>query len=67
MLVAMADGFDHLAVIPSIDGVGVGKQQDQVDLIISDTGIDLLVAALLMAKQQGNGPPQNFAVCAEDR
>ena len=54
MLVTMANGLDHLAVVPGIGGVGIGKQQDQVDLIISNTGVDLLMAALLMGQQQGN-------------
>ena len=51
----MADGFDHLAVVPGIGGVGVGEQQHQVDLIVGDPGIDLLMAALLMGQQQGDG------------
>ena len=55
VLVAMADGLDHLGIIPGIGGIGIGKQQHQVDLIVGDAGIDLLVAALLMGQQQCNG------------
>ena len=55
MLVAVADGFDHLAVIPGIGGVGVGEQQHKVDFVVSNTGVDLLVTALLVRKQQSNG------------
>ena len=51
----MADGFNHLAVIPGVGGVGVGEQQHQVDFVISNAGVDLLVTALLMGKQQGDG------------
>ena len=55
VLVAMAQGLHGLAVVPGIDGIGIGKQQDQVDLVVGDAGIDLLVTALLVRKQQGNG------------
>ena len=61
VLVAMADGLDHLAVVPGLGGVGVGKQQDQVDLVIGNPGVDLLMAALFVRKQQGNG--QTGIVC----
>ena len=55
MLVAIADGLDHLAIVPVVYGVGVGEQQHQIDLIVGDAGIDLLVTALLMGKEQRNG------------
>ena len=55
VLITVPDGFDHLAVIPGIGIVGVGEQQDQIDLVIGDPGIDLLVAALLMGQKKGNG------------
>ena len=55
VLVTMADGFDHLAVIPGFGGVGIGKQQNQVNFVIGNAGIDLLVTALLMGKQQSDG------------
>ena len=51
----VADGFDHLAVIPGIGGIGIGEEQHQIDFIIGNPGIDLLVAALLVGKQQGDG------------
>ena len=54
MLVAMADGLDHLVVIPGVGIIGIGKQQHQVDLIVGNTGIDLLMAALFMGKQQSD-------------
>ena len=49
MLIAMADGLDHLAVIPGIGGIGIRKEQHQIDLIVSNPGIDLLMTTLLMA------------------
>ena len=55
MLVAMSDGFNHLTVIPGIGGVGICEQQHQVDLVICNSGVDLLMAALLVAQQQGDG------------
>ena len=55
LLVAVADGLDHLGVVPGVGGVGVGKEQHQVDLVVGDAGIDLLVATLLVGKQQGDG------------
>ena len=61
MLVAVADGLHHLAVVPGIGGVGVGKHQHQVDLIIGDAGVDLLMAALLVAQKLGDG--QTGVVC----
>ena len=35
VLVAMADGFDHLAVVPGVGGVGIGEQQHQVDFVVA--------------------------------
>ena len=55
VLVAMAQGLHRLAVVPGIDGIGIGKQQDQIDLVVSQTGVDLLVTALLVRKQKGDG------------
>ena len=55
VLVTMANGFDHLGIIPGIGGVGIGEQQHQIDFIICNTGVDLLVATLLVGKQQGDG------------
>ena len=55
VLVAVPDGLDHLAVVPGFSGVGVGEQQHQVNFVICDPGIDLLMAALLVGKQQRNG------------
>ena len=55
LLVAVPDGLDHLGIVPGVGGVGVGEQQHQVDLVVGDPGVDLLVAALLMGKKQGNG------------
>ena len=55
LLVAVADGFDHIGVVVGSVGIGIGEQQHQVDLIVGDAGVDLLVAALLMAEQQGDG------------
>ena len=55
MLITMSDGLDHLAVIPGVSGVGIGEQQHQIDFIVSDAGVDLLMAALLMGQKQGNG------------
>ena len=46
VLVAVADGFDHLAVIPGVGSVGVGEEEHQIDLIIRNPGIDLLMTAL---------------------
>ena len=55
LLVAVADGLDHLGLVPGVGGIGIGEQQHQVDLVVGDAGIDLLMTALLMGKQQGNG------------
>ena len=52
MLVAVADGFDHLAVVPRIGGIGIGEQQHQVNFIVGDPGVDLLMSALFMGKEQ---------------
>ena len=43
LLVAVADGLDHLGIVPGVGGIGVGEQQHQVDLVVSDAGVDLLV------------------------
>ena len=43
VLIAMADGFDHLGIVPGFFVVGIGEQQHQIDLIVSDTSIDLLM------------------------
>ena len=67
VLVAMADGLDHLGVIPGIHIVRIRKEQHQIDLIVSDPGVDLLMATLLMGKQQGNGQAECAAHCKPDR
>ena len=41
VLIAMVDGLDHLGIIPAVCVVGIGKQQYQIDLIVSNAGIDL--------------------------
>ena len=51
----MADGLDHLGIIPGVNGVGVAEQQYQIDLVIGDPGVDLLMAALFMTQKQSNG------------
>ena len=55
MLVAVADGFQHLTVIPGVDGVGVGEQNHQVNLVIGNTGVNLLMTALLVGQEQCYG------------
>ena len=55
VLITVADGFQHLVVVPGIGIVGIGKEQNQIDLIIRNAGIDLLMTSLLMGKQQRNG------------
>ena len=52
VLVTMTDGLDHLGIVPGIDGIGIGEEQNQIDLIVGNAGIDLLMTALLMGKQQ---------------
>ena len=53
MLITMTDGLNHLGIIPGIGSIGIREQQNQIDLIVGNAGIDLLVTALLMRKQQG--------------
>ena len=48
MLIAMANGIQHLGIVPMLDGIRVRKQQNQVDFVVGNAGIDLLMAALLM-------------------
>ena len=55
VLVAVADGFDHLGIVPGIGGIGIGEQQHQIDFVVCNAGVDLLMAALLMGKQQCDG------------
>ena len=46
VLVTMTNGLDHLGIIPRIDGIGIGEEQNQIDLIVGNAGVDLLMAAL---------------------
>ena len=51
----MADGLDHLGIVPGLGGIGVGEQQHQIDLVIGDSGVDLLMTALLVGQKQSDG------------
>ena len=55
LLIAMTNGLNGLTVFPGIHGIGVTEQQNKIDLVIGDAGIDLLMTALLVRKQQRNG------------
>ena len=35
--------------------LGVGEQQHQINFVVGNAGVDLLMTALLVGKQQGNG------------
>jgi len=55
MFVAVANGFNHLGIVPGLGGIGIGEQKNEIDLVIGDPGVDLLMTALLMAQQQCYG------------
>ena len=45
----------RMSVVPRVGGVGVGEQQHQINFVVGNAGVDLLMTALLVGKQQGDG------------
>ena len=54
MLITKSNRLQHLLAVPRVYGVGVGKQQHQINLIVRNAGIHLLMSPLLVGQQQGN-------------